>query len=175
MRSSAKYLACVTDARIACQLSNRQGRAKEYAPVYPVGNVKPPVSAQRGDVVRCDGLCFARALEDEELWEDGDGLEEDGEGPKDLCDGVRVVEEDSEEECGGDEELDAEGIDGGVMCWPVRVAQRMCVIVESKITAARMQEGDVPEADLHKVEDVDAAAYEEEFHDKVVEGDPCVE
>jgi hypothetical protein len=124
MRSSAKYLAFVTDARIACQLkADRQGRAKEYAPVYPVGNVKPPVSAQCGDVVRCDGLCFACALEDEELGEDGDGLEEDGEGPKDLCDGVRVVEEKSEEECGGDEELDAEGIDGGVMCWSVRVTQ----------------------------------------------------
>jgi hypothetical protein len=67
--------------------------------------------------VGCDGLCFARALEDEELREDGDGLEEDGEGPEDLCDGVGVVEEEPEEECGADEVLDAEGVDGRVVCW----------------------------------------------------------
>ena len=65
--------------------------------------------------MRRDGLCFARALEDEELGEDSDGLEEDGEGPEDLCDGVGVVEEDSKEERRADEILDAEGVDGWVV------------------------------------------------------------
>ena len=58
-----------------------------------------------------DGFCFACALEDEELWEDGDGLEEDGKGPEDFDDGVRVVEDKSEKKCGANEVLDAEGVD----------------------------------------------------------------
>jgi hypothetical protein len=69
--------------------------------------------------VRRDRFCFAGALEDEELREDGDGLEEDGEGPEDLCQVEGVVEEDPEEERGAEEVLDAEGVDGRVMRWPV--------------------------------------------------------
>jgi len=61
--------------------------------------------------VRRDGFCFACALEDEELGEDGDGLEEDGEGPEDFCEGVRIVEDESENKCGAGEVLDAEGVD----------------------------------------------------------------
>ena len=49
------------------------------------------------------------------MGEDSDGLEEDGEGPEDLCDGVGVVEEDSKEERRADEVLDAEGVDGWVV------------------------------------------------------------
>jgi len=68
--------------------------------------------------VRRDGFGFTGALEDEELWEDGDGLEEDGKGPEDFCDRVRVVEDDPEKKCGADEVLDAEGVDRGVIRWP---------------------------------------------------------
>ena len=67
--------------------------------------------------MRRDGLRFARALEDEELRENGDGLEEDGERPEDLRDGVGVVEDNSEEECGTNEVLDTEGVDGWVVGW----------------------------------------------------------
>jgi len=88
------------------------------APVYPVWYVQPTVCAKRGEVVRRDRFCFAGALEDEELREDGDGLEEDGEGPEDLCQAEGVVEEDPEEERGAEEVLDAEGVDGRVMRWP---------------------------------------------------------
>lgn len=69
--------------------------------------------------MRRDRFCFASALEDEELREDGDRLEEDGEGPEDLCQVEGVVEEDPEEERGAEEVLDAEGVDGRVMRWPV--------------------------------------------------------
>ena len=66
--------------------------------------------------MRRDGFCFACALEDEELRENGDRLEEDGERPEDLCDGVAIVEDECKDECGPDEVLDAEGVDGRVVC-----------------------------------------------------------
>ena len=69
--------------------------------------------------MRRDRFCFAGALEDEELREDGDGLEEDGEGPEDLCHVAGVVEDDPEEERGTEEVLDAEGVNGRIMRWPV--------------------------------------------------------
>jgi hypothetical protein len=48
--------------------------------------------------VRRDGFCFACALENEKLREDGNGLEENGERPEYFCEGVGVVEKDSEEQ-----------------------------------------------------------------------------
>jgi hypothetical protein len=113
----------------------RRGEYDYYTPVYPVGDVQSTVCAQRGEVVRRDRFCFAGALEDEKLREDGDGLEEDGESPKDLCDGVGIVEDDSEEECGEEEVLDAEGVDGRVICWSVIRA------VQVKIAAERSKDG----------------------------------
>jgi hypothetical protein len=93
--------------------------------------------------VRRDRFCFAGALEDEELGEDGNGLEEDGERPEDLYDGGGIVEEDSEEECGADEVLDAEGVDGRVICRP---AAR-----ESKLEETKAERGTLPEAEFHEV------------------------
>jgi hypothetical protein len=43
---------------------------------------------------------------DEELWEEGNGFEEDGEGPGYFCEGMVVVEDESEDEGGSDEVLD---------------------------------------------------------------------
>ena len=54
-------------------------RRKLDRPVYPVRDVKPAVCAEGGEIVRGDCFCFARALEDEELRENSDGLQEDGE------------------------------------------------------------------------------------------------
>lgn len=68
--------------------------------------------------MRRDGFCFACALENEELREDGNGLQEDGERPEDFCEGVGVVEEDSEEQCRAKEVLHTEGVDGWVVCRP---------------------------------------------------------
>jgi hypothetical protein len=65
--------------------------------------------------VRRDRFCFTCALDDEELREDGNGLEEDGERPEDFCDGVGVIEDESKDECGADEELDTERVDGRVV------------------------------------------------------------
>jgi len=91
--------------------------------------------------VRRDRFCFAGALEDEELREDGDGLEEDGEGPEDLCQVVGVVEEDPEEERGAEEVLDAEGVDGWVMRWPVARCGAWNGMVNFGRTKARKEEG----------------------------------
>jgi hypothetical protein len=96
-------------------LNTKRLRADDNAPVYPVRDVQPTVCTQRGDVVRRDGFCFTCALDDEKLREDGNGLEEDGERPEDFCDGVRVVEEESENECGADEKLDTERVDGRIV------------------------------------------------------------
>ena len=42
-------------------------------------------------------------------------------------------------------------------------------------TKSGEQNGNLPEPDFHEIQDVDTAADEEDFHDKVVEGDPCGE
>jgi hypothetical protein len=103
---------------MSCVYAHKTTRVDNDAPVYPVRDVQSTVCAQRGEVVRRDCFCFACALEDEELGEDGNGFEEDGEGPGYFCDGVGVVEEESEDEGGADEVLDTEGVDGRVVCWP---------------------------------------------------------
>ena len=90
------------------------------APVYPVRDVQSTVCAKRSEVVCRDCFCFACALEDEELREDGNGFEEDGEGPGYFSDRVGVVEEETEDEGGADEVLDTESVDGRVVCWPER-------------------------------------------------------
>ena len=68
--------------------------------------------------MRRDSLCFAGPLEHEQLRQYSDGFEEDGERPEDFDEGEFVVEDEGEEEGGDEEELDAEGVDGGVVCWP---------------------------------------------------------
>lgn len=40
-----------------------------------------------------DRLCLARALQHEQLWENRDGLQEDGERPENLLHGEAVVDE----------------------------------------------------------------------------------
>ena len=49
------------------------------APIYPVWNVESPVRSQSGKVMSRDGLRLTCPLQQEQLWENGDGLEEDGE------------------------------------------------------------------------------------------------
>ena len=106
-----------------------------------------------------DRFCFTGALEDEELREDGDGLEEDGEGPEDLCQVVGVVEDDPEEERGAEEVLDAEGVDGRVMRWPVarcgaERGMEWSTLLWTKAWKERRVERwgvDVPETDFHEI------------------------
>ena len=91
---SAKYLCfphrCTSD--IPNVYAHKTTRVDNDAPIYPVRDVQPTVCAQRGEVVRRDCFCFACALEDEELWEDSNGFEEDGERPGYFGDRVGVVE-----------------------------------------------------------------------------------
>jgi len=95
--------------------------------------------------VRRDCFCFTCALEDEELREDGNGFEKNGEGPEYFSDVVGVVEEESEDECGAEEVLDTERVDGRVVCWP-EACVNATVLSHSQ---AEKQNDDVPEAYFH--------------------------
>jgi hypothetical protein len=110
----------MSEVTIPSVYAHKTTRADNDAPVYPVRDVQSTVCAQRGEVVCRDCFCFACALEDEELREDGNGFEKDGEGPGYFCDGVGVVEEESEDEGRADEVLDTEGVNGWVVCWAER-------------------------------------------------------
>ena len=87
-------------------------------PVDPIWDVESPVCTEGREVVRGNRLGFACALEHEQLRKDGHGLEEDGERPKQLREREPVVEEQRKDHARADEVLDAECVDGGVVCWP---------------------------------------------------------
>ena len=57
-----------------------------------------------------EGLRLPGLSDHEELGEDGDALQVDGEGPEDLHDAELVVEDDSQEHGGSQEELHSEGV-----------------------------------------------------------------
>ena len=94
------------------------------APVDPVQDVEAPVGPEEEDlrrrheerkkrtyVVRRQVFDFSVALEYEELWNDGDGLEENGEGPEEVDDGEEALEEAAdagEGRAGSDGELHVE-------------------------------------------------------------------
>jgi len=50
----------------------------------PVWDIQRPVTAQRKQVMRGDGLGFAGSLEQKELRQDGNAFEPDGERPEDF-------------------------------------------------------------------------------------------
>lgn len=50
----------------------------------PVGDIEGTIEAQEEKVMRCDGLCFPRLADHEELGEDSYGLQVDREGPEYL-------------------------------------------------------------------------------------------
>lgn len=56
-------------------------KAGHYSPVYPIWNVERAVGSKSREVVRRDRFGLAGPLEQEQLRKDGDGFQEDGEGP----------------------------------------------------------------------------------------------
>ena len=86
-------------------------------PVYPVGEVKSPVHAQRSQVVRRDRLCFPCTLEHEQLREDSDCLQPDRKWPGNFRKGELVVEEQGKEQAGSEDIFDFEGVNGWIMRW----------------------------------------------------------
>lgn len=88
-------------------------------PVYPIRDIQGTVCSQGCQVMCGNSFRFARPLEHEELGENGDRLEEDRKRPEDLAEGEAVVENAGENETGTEEVFNTEGINGGVMCWPV--------------------------------------------------------
>lgn len=83
--------------------------------VDPVGDVQGTVDAERKEVVGRDGLSLTGALQHEELRQDGDGLEPDGKGPKDLGEGVLVGYQNGQNSGPRQQVVHTEGVDIGVV------------------------------------------------------------
>lgn len=82
-------------------------------PPDPVGNVQRAVDSQRCNVVHRDSVCLARALQHEQLRQDGHALKPDAEAPEDLARVVFRREEGAQDEGTEEEVLNAEGVEGG--------------------------------------------------------------
>lgn len=93
--------------------------------------------------MRRDSLCLPGSLQHKKLGQDGDRLQEDRKRPENLSWSEFIVEEQGKKDAGSNKVFYSEGVDGGVVCWS--------------------------EAELHEIENVAAARYEEDLHDKVVE------
>jgi hypothetical protein len=79
--------------RQSAKLRKRKGvRKQRDAPVNPIRHIQRPVSSQRKEVMRRDGLCLARSVEHEELRENPDRFKVDREGPEDFHGGAARVE-----------------------------------------------------------------------------------
>ena len=66
--------------------------------------------------MRRDRLCFSGPLKHEKLRENRHRFQKDRERPKDFYKRELVVEEQGQDQARADEVLDAEGINGRVMC-----------------------------------------------------------
>ena len=82
----------------------------EVVSVDPVEDVEATVGAESEEIVAGDGLSLAGLADHEELGEDSDALQVDGEGPEDLHDTELVVEDQSQEDAGSEQELHSEGV-----------------------------------------------------------------
>lgn len=89
--------------------------AVHHTPIYPVGDVECPVETECGKIVRRDRFRFASPLEQEQLWENGDGLEIYGKGPHNLHHSETVIEYEGKRETGSKQVLDLERVDGRVV------------------------------------------------------------
>lgn len=83
----------------------------------PVGDIEGTIEAQEEKVMRCDGLCFPRLADHEELGEDSYGLQVDREGPEYLQGGEAVVLQEGQACDGDQEELQAKGVILTVKCF----------------------------------------------------------
>lgn len=115
--------------------------------VQPVGEVETSVDTESEKIVRRDGLSLSGALEHEQLGKNGDSLEPDGESPENLREGVLVGEKQSENSSTGEQVLDLEGIDVGIVGRLVGVG--------------------------HEVDDVSLGADEHDLEEQVVETVGC--
>lgn len=75
--------------------------------VDPVEDVEAPIAAQGEEVVAGDALGLARLGHQEELGQDGDGLEVNAEGPEDLHGAELVVHKEGEQGARGQQEFDS--------------------------------------------------------------------
>ncbi len=143
------------------------------APGYPVREAKRAICAESNEIVRRDGFGFACPLEEDQLRENGDRLEDFGESPEELQDGVSMGAEkgpESEKDRDSNEVFNAECVDGRIICRP-------------DCTRARGKEGpecdeldgDVPKPNFHEKDNVEAGAEEEDFHGNDVSSERSIE
>ena len=78
--------------------------------VDPVEDVEATVRAESKEIVAGDGLRLAGLADHEELGEDGDTLQVDGECPEDFHHRELMVEPQSQEEAGYEQELYSEAV-----------------------------------------------------------------
>lgn len=79
-------------------------------PPNPIQNVKCSVTAETEDVMGGDILDLSGFLEEIKLWQNGNGLEKDGESPENLKSGEAEMEDKGEDSGAGDEVLDTERV-----------------------------------------------------------------
>lgn len=96
------------------------------APVNPVRDVQCPIGTERGQVVGRDVLSLARTLQHEKLGEDSHSLEPDRERPQHFGQVELVVENERQDKARSEQVLDAEGVDGGVVCGSRRMVGAAC-------------------------------------------------
>lgn len=89
--------------------------------------------------MRRNGFRLARTLEHEELRENSNRLQPDRERPKDLGDREFIVEDEGEDDARSKKVFDAEGIDRGVVRWPVGVpdSQKLVTCREERDSESR--------------------------------------
>lgn len=78
--------------------------------VDPVEDVKSAVHAQHEEIVTCDGFRFPSFRHHEQLREDRTSLKVDRVSPENLSNGEGVVEDESQDNAGSEQEFYTEGI-----------------------------------------------------------------
>lgn len=109
---SVKYLTVEHGQLLSERNENWSG---SDVPVYPIRNIQAPVNSERGEVVCCNGLGLSRALEHEQLGQDGNRLEVDGERPENFEDREFVVADEGKNKGRANDIFKAESIDRRVV------------------------------------------------------------
>lgn len=125
-----------------------------HVPVDPVEDVQSAVGTKGEDVMRCDRLRLARALQQEHLRQYRDRLQEDTVGPEHLIHGEVDVKQERKHCRNPEEQVKTNGVN-------VHLVARTAWLA-SWGRCGRVRH--VPVAELHQVEDIQAAPNEEELH-----------
>ncbi|GMF15745.1 unnamed protein product [Phytophthora fragariaefolia] len=130
--------------------------------VDPIEHVAAAVGSEQHDVVAGEVLHLSVALQQDELRDDGDGLEVDGEGPEDLHDLELLVEDERQQRAGQHGELE---VQEGVVRLVVRAAEGLLEADDVHDGAREEQEQQLHDGVVHAhevEEQVHVAGHEHE-------------